>query len=170
MSRISFTLENWDLKYTESLSKHANNKKIAENLRNGFPHPYTINDAENYIKFCIEKDGQNQLCRVVSVDNQAVGSIGVFLKDNVYSKSAELGYWLSEYFWGNGIMKDAIVQMCELAFKNYDIVRIFAEPFSTNTASCRVLEKAGFECEGKLKKSIYKNGKFCDSYIYAFVK
>ena len=97
-------------------------------------------------------------------------TIGVFLKNDVYSKSAEIGYWLSETFWGKGIMTDAIIQMCEMAFKSYDIVRIFAEPFSTNIASCKALEKAGFELEGKLKKSIYKNGKICDSYIYALVK
>jgi len=170
MSQIPFKLEKWDLKYAESLSKHANNIKIAKNLRNAFPSPYTLNDAENYIKFCIEKEGQNQLCRAILINNQAVGSVGVFLKDDVYSKSAEIGYWLSETFWGKGIMTDAIIEMCEMAFKSFDIFRIFAEPFSTNTASGRALEKAGFELEGKLKKSIYKNGKICDSYIYAFVK
>jgi ribosomal-protein-alanine N-acetyltransferase len=110
------------------------------------------------------------ILRAIDIDGIAVGSIGIFLKDDVYCKSAELGYWLGEPFWGKGIMTQAVKQICKMAFEKYDIVRIFAEPYADNTASRRVLEKAGFRLEGILRKSVYKKGQIMDSCIYALIK
>jgi ribosomal-protein-alanine N-acetyltransferase len=98
-----------------------------------------------------------------------VGSIGVFVKDDVYRKSAEIGYWLGEPYWGRGIMTDAIRQMCRMAFERFDIVRIFAEPFAYNAGSMRALEKAGFTLEGVHRMSVFKNGQFYDSCTYALL-
>ncbi len=104
------------------------------------------------------------------MDGEAVGSIAVTLKDDVYRKSAELGYWLAEPYWNRGIMTEAVRRICRHAFAAYDIVRIFAEPFACNTASRRVLERAGFTLEGVIKMSVYKNGRMLDSCIYALLK
>ncbi len=165
---MDFKLRPWRIEDAESLVSYANNSKIAANLRNAFPYPYTINDAKGYIDFCLGM--KEELCFAIEVNGKAVGSIGVFIKDDVYCKSAELGYWLGEPFWGKGVMSEAIIRICRLAFSQYDIVRIFAEPFARNMGSRRVLEKAGFELEGTLKKSVFKNGVIEDSLMYAKLK
>ncbi len=162
---MDFILRPWRIEDAETLASYANNSKIAANLRDAFPHPYTVSDAAGYINFCLGM--KDELCFAIEVDGKAVGSIGVFLKEDVYRKSAELGYWLAEPFWGKGIMSEAVSRICEHAFSKYDIVRIFAEPFARNLGSRRVLEKAGFELEGILKKSVFKNGVIEDSCMYA---
>jgi ribosomal-protein-alanine N-acetyltransferase len=111
-----------------------------------------------------------QYVRAIEIEGEASGSKGVFFKDDVYSKSAEIGYWLGEPFWNRGIVTEAIKRMCAHTFKNYDIVRIFAEPFAHNSGSRRALEKAGFSLEGILKNSVYKNGYIFDSCMYALIE
>ena len=161
-------------KFVESdiplLTPLANNPRVAANLRNVFPHPYTEEDARAYLSSFIGKDDTRALARAVCVDGAFAGSIGVFLGSDVYEKSAELGYWLGEPFWGRGVMTQAARLICDEAFSRYDIVRIYAEPYATNTGSRRVLEKAGFTLEGVKVCSVYKNGKILDSCVYALVK
>ena len=106
----------------------------------------------------------------ITLDDKAIGSIGVFRKDNIHSRTAEIGYYISETFWGKGIGTNAVKQVCEYIFENTDIIRIFAEPFAYNTASCRILEKTGFEYEGTLRKNAVKNGLVLDMKLYSLVK
>jgi len=166
---MSFSLEPWKVTDIPDVLKYANNKNIAGNLRDGFPYPYTYEDAKCYVNDCITKGDINQLCRAIVVNGEAVGSIGIFVRDDIYCKSAELGYWLGEPYWGKGIMTKAVQQLCKEAFMRFDLVRIFAEPFAHNAGSRHVLEKAGFRLEGVLKKSVFKHGNIYDSCIYAFV-
>lgn len=167
---IDFQLCLWDLHYVEDIAKFANNPNIGKGLRDGFPYPYSREDAEVYIKSCIEKEGEIQFCRAILVEGRAIGSIGVFRNANVYRYSAEIGYWLAEEYWGKGITTRAVIQLCSEIFDETDIVRIYAEVFSFNDSSKRVLEKAGFILEGTMRKAIYKNGKFWDHYMFALIK
>ncbi len=167
---MEFELRDWQYSDAESLAQQANNPRIANNLRNIFPYPYTLADAKCYINDCIQGDNSKQCIKAIVVDGKAVGSIGIFIKTDVACKSAELGYWLGEEFWGQKIITRAIGQMCEKAFNEYQLVRIFAEPYAYNIGSQKALENAGFKLEGRLQKSIYKNGKIFDSYIYGLVK
>jgi len=167
---MEFTLEKWHMGFKESLQKHADNPRVAENLRNHFPSPYTLEDAKRWILFCEENEGLTQIVRAIVVNGQAIGSIGVLFKNDVYLKTAELGFWLAEPFWHKGIITTAIKPMCDLAFANRDLVRIYAEAFAQNIGSRKALQKAGFELEGILKKNVFKNGRIMDSCIYALVK
>lgn len=167
---ISFTLELWKKSYIDDVVKYADNKNIAKNLRDTFPFPYSYEDAVWYVNDCIEKGCKKQLTRAIVVDGRAVGSVGVFVKEDVYQKSAEIGYWLGEPFWGKGIMHQAVRQICQEAFLTFDIIRIFAEPFAHNIGSKRTLEKAGFSFEGIMKQSVYKYGEIFDSCMYALLK
>ena len=167
---MEFEIRPWRLCDAGSVARYANNKKIADNLRDAFPHPYTEADARAFISACLRAGGERTCFRAVSVDGEAVGSIAVTLRDDVYRKSAELGYWLAEPYWNRGIMTEAVTRICRHAFAAYDIVRIFAEPFACNTASRRILERAGFTLEGVMKMSVYKNGRMLDSCIYALLK
>lgn len=167
--QVNFVLRPWRSTDADDVFFYANNKKIADNLRDGFPYPYTRDNAVGFIA-AVSQDDDKHCCRAIEVQGQAIGSIGVFFKDDVYRKSAEIGYWLGEPFWGRGIMSRAIRQMAEDIFNRYDVVRIFAEPYAYNMGSRRALEKAGFQLEGVLRKSVYKNGKIYDSCIYALLK
>ncbi len=158
------------MSYAADLAYHANNSKIAANLRDGFPHPYTVEDAVRYIEFCMADSIPGKYVKAIVINKTACGSIGVFFKDDVYAKNGELGYWLSEDYWNKGIMTEAILSITNLVFECFDIARIFAEPFSSNIGSRKVLEKAGFQLEGVLRKSVFKNGAFNDSCLYARLK
>ena len=150
----SFVLRPWRQADIEAVAEAADNPNIAANLRNIFPSPYTLADAKWFVEDCIAQGETRQLMRAIAVNGRAAGSISVARKDDVYEKSAELGYWLAEDYWGRGIMTEAVRQICREAFDRFDILRIFAEPFAENLGSRRVLEKAGFVCEGDRKAHV----------------
>lgn len=165
-----FKLRKWQYADAQNISIVANNPNIAKNLRNSFPSPYTIDDAKWYVNDCITKEGTKQITRAIVVDGKAVGSIGIFIKDDVHEKTAELGYWLAEEYWRNGITSRAVIQICKNAFSNFDIVRIYAETFEDNLGSRGVLEKAGFTYEGTMRKGVYKNGKILSYCMYSILR
>lgn len=160
----------WKIEDAESLAKAINNKKVQDNLRDGLPFPYTVSDAKDFISAMLTADSHNTFAWAITVDNVAVGSIGVFRKDNVHRLSAEMGYYIAEEYWGKGVTTQAVKQACNYIFENTDIIRIFADPYAFNTGSCRVLEKAGFVYEGTLRKNAYKNGQIIDMKLYAIIK
>lgn len=166
---MELALRKWQNTDAESIAKYADNKRVADNLRNTFPNPYTLEDAKRFISLCMSADEEKEIRRAITIDGEAVGSVCITLKDDIYSKIAEIGYWLGEPFWNNDIMSRAIRQLCDYAFAHCDIVRIYAEPFDYNIGSRRALEKAGFELEGILHNSVYKNGKIMNSCIYALL-
>ena len=158
-----FRLRHWTIQDVPSLVKYLNNKNIADNLRDGFPSPYTEQDAEWFIN-----SAKNDDCLfAVEIDGEAVGSIGITLKEGIYRSSAELGFWLAQPFWKRGIMTEAVKQMIAFTFEKKDIIRLYAQVYEYNEGSKRVLLKAGFTCEGVLGKSVCKNGRVYDNYIYA---
>ena len=166
----SFILRPWQLTDAEPIAAAANNPSIAANLRNVFPSPYTLADAEWFVGDCIAQGEARQLMRTIVIDGTAAGSINISVKDDVYEKSAELGYWLAEKYWGKGIMTKAVRLICREAFDRFDILRVFAEPFAENVGSRRVLEKAGFTCEGIMRNGIYKNGRVRSYCMYALLR
>ncbi len=160
----------WQLEDAESIARYLNNKKIQDNLRDGQPFPYTTADATEFIQAMLNADKESTFAFAITVDDKAIGSIGVFRQDNIHSRTAEMGYFIGEPYWGKGIGTSAVKQTCDYIFQNTDIIRIFADPFAYNTASCRILEKSGFEYEGTLRKNAVKNGKVIDMKMYSKIK
>lgn len=167
---MDFTLREWRREDAADVARYADNEKIARNLRDVFPHPYTLADAQDFVNSCVEGAPETSMCRAIVVDGHAVGSIALFRGSDVYQKTAELGYWLAEDYWGKGIMTRAVEQLCREGFSRWDIQRIYAEPFAHNAGSRRVLEKAGFCLEGVLRRSVCKRGETCDSCMYALLR
>ena len=163
-------IREWRLSDAADLAAALSNRKVLDNLRDGLPFPYTEKDASDYISAMLSADRNNTFAFAVTVDDKAVGSIGVFRQGNIHRLTAELGYYIAEEYWGNGIITDAVKQICEYDFENSDIIRIYAEPFAHNIASCRVLEKAGFGFEGTLKQNAVKNDEVLDMKMYALIK
>ncbi len=160
----------WKLGDAKDLVATINNKAVLDNLRDGLPYPYTEKDAEDYILSMLSSDKSKIFAFAVRVDGVAVGSIGIFRQDNIHFRTAELGYYLKQELWGRGIMPEAVKSACDFVFSRSDIVRIYAEPFADNVASCRVLEKCGFSCEGVMRKNAFKNGEFKDMKLYSLVR
>jgi RimJ/RimL family protein N-acetyltransferase len=158
-------IRKWDEADLNNLVKYANNWNVAKWLTNGFPHPYTQEDGKAYLS-TIANDNPMKVF-AIEVNGEAVGSIGIFPQADIHEKNAEMGYWLAEEYWGQGIMTKAIQEIVEYGFQTFDIVRIFARPFSTNLKSQRKIKKTGFVLEASLKNALFKNGVFMDELIYA---
>ena len=162
------TIRPWRLDDADSLARHANNRKVWIALRDLFPHPYTIEDAHTFLKSVISSEPVTLFC--IEVNDAAVGGIGIHLENDVHRHTAELGYWLGEEFWARGIMTEAVGAFTDFCFDRFSLRRIYAEPFANNPASARVLEKAGFVFEGRLKNNVVKDGEALDSLLYARTK
>ena len=163
-------IRRWELSDARDLATALSNKKIQDNLRDGLPYPYTEQDATDYISAMLSEDENETFAFAITIDNKAIGSIGAFRQKNIHRHTAEIGYYIAEEYWGKGLMTEAVKQICSYIFDKSNIVRIYAEPFSYNKASCRVLEKAGFLYEGTLRSNAIKNGKTIDMLMYSRLK
>ncbi|UTA67928.1 GNAT family N-acetyltransferase [Emticicia sp. 21SJ11W-3] len=160
---MNFFLRKWQAGDEPSLAENANNYRIWRNLKDIFPHPYTITDAFEWVKLA-RNTSENY---AIVVENKAVGGIGILLKDDIYCRNAEIGYWLGEPYWNKGIMSAAIEEVTDFTFANYPIHRIYAGVFEYNTGSMRALQKAGYEKEAVLKHALFKEGQLYDEHIFA---
>ncbi len=167
---MQYELRDWKLEYAEDLAGVMNNKNVLDTLRDGIPYPYTRADAEEFIRGLLVSDPKATFAYAIFADGQLCGSISVVRQGNIHFRTGELGYCVAEPFWNRGVGTNAVKQICQFVFTNSDILRIFAEPFSYNAASCRILEKNGFQYEGTLRKNAVKNGKILDMKLYARLK
>jgi RimJ/RimL family protein N-acetyltransferase len=170
VKELGVTLREWKIDDAPALAEALNNKNVQDNLRDGLPFPYTEKDAEEFIRSMLSADKETTFAFAVTYDGTVVGSIGAFRKDNVHRLTAEIGYYIAEPYWGKGIMSETVRQICAYVFENTDILRIFAEPYAYNIASCMVLEKAGFQFEGNLRQNAIKDGRVLDMKMYAKIK
>lgn len=161
-------IRSWRPRDDRSLVVHANNRNIWRNLRDEFPYPYTQADAEAWIKNATAAIPETAFA--VAVEGAAVGGVGLRLGQDIYRRSAEIGYWLGEAYWGRGIATEAVRAMTDYAFLRFDLARVWAGVFEWNLASMRVLEKAGYEREGRLRQSVTKDGQTVDELLYAIVR
>lgn len=164
MSETQFILRAWTMNDLPALLKYADNAKIAGNMTDKFPHPYTEINGKAFIEFATRDEPIHIFA--IEVQGEAVGGIGIHPQEDIHRRNAELGYWLAEPFWGQGIVSRAIPQAVAFAFKNYNIDRVFARPFGSNLASQRVLEKNGFMLEARFTQTLIKNGVLQDELVY----
>lgn len=164
---MNCTIRPWRMSDAMDLAAALSDPAILNNLRDGLPYPYTEKDAEDYITAMLCADKSAVFAYAICLEDRAVGSIGAFRQSNIHFRTAELGYYLAREYWGRGIVTEAVRQLCERVFAQTDILRIYAEPFSDNVGSRRVLEKAGFQLEGILRRNACKNGRVLDMALYA---
>ncbi len=160
-------VRSWRTSDVESLTRHADNRKIWINLRDAFPHPYTKRDGREFIRATLRRSPETFFA--IAVDGAAVGGIGFVLHPDVERVSSEIGYWLGEPFWGRGIATEALIALTAYAIRTHRLARVYAVPFAWNAASCRVLEKAGYALEARLRNSAIKDGRLTDQMQYAFI-
>lgn len=163
-----FILRSWHKDDALALQKHADNVNISGCLLDRFPTPYTLADARFFISL---KLNQNPVTNfAIAINDEVAGVISLDLREDIYRKSPLLGYWLSEQYWGGGIMPEAVKLITAYGFETLDIICIIATVLGGNQKSMRVLEKAGYIKQGVLKQTVVKNGEVLDEHVYATYK
>jgi [ribosomal protein S5]-alanine N-acetyltransferase len=158
----------WNSQDSAALVNYANNRKVWLNLRDAFPHPYTEANAAAFLEMV---DRQNPTTFfAIATEDEAIGGIGISLNQDVHRLTAEMGYWLGEPYWGRGLMTETVAKFTQYVFECFQLVRIYAEPYASNASSCRVLEKAGFTLEGRMRRSVIKDGQILDQFLYARIR
>ena len=161
-------LRPWQTDDAGALVRHANNPRIASNLRDGFPYPYTLSDAKKWL--AMAGDNAEDVILAIEVEGEAAGGIGLHRLKDVYRYNGEIGYWLSENHWGKGIMSEAVGAMVDYAFSRTELLRLFACIFENNPTSMRVLAKNGFALEAVHRKAVMKEGQLMDEHLYSLLK
>jgi RimJ/RimL family protein N-acetyltransferase len=164
----NYQIRSFELRDKASLIKYANNKNIADNLRDRFPYPYTEETADEWLTIMSIQNPEINFA--IANENELIGGIGIDIQEDIFRYSAEIGYWLAEPFWGKGIITEALNLYSDYVFEKFNLVRLFAGVFDHNSASAKVLEKAGYKLEGRMVKAVFKNGKFYDQLLYAKIK
>jgi len=162
-----YIIREWTPSDEAALVKYADNRLVWVNLDDIFPHPYTAADARAWIVTASARPVTNF---AIATDEEAIGGIGLKLQKDIYRRTADVGYWLGEPYWGKGIATAALAAIVDFGFGELDLVRLQANVFEYNPRSARVLEKNGFRLEGRLVKNITKDGKVIDSLLYALTR
>lgn len=170
---MELSLDAWRIRsYAEhdvaALVKYGNNYNVWINMTNTFPHPYTEKDARTWIQHVKSQNSESNFA--IASAEELIGGIGFGIKDDAACKSAGIGYWLGEPFWGQGIVTRVVQALTSYLFTHYDLLRVDANVFAWNPASGRVLEKAGFTLEGRFRHYIFKDGKVTDLLTYGLLR
>lgn len=161
-------LRAWQESDLASLVRHANNRKVWLNLRDRLPHPYTEADGRAWIEYASSEDPMTNFA--IEYNNEAVGSIGLILQNDIETGTAELGYWLGEAVWGQGIGTSALRAFATWAFAEFNLRRLYATVMVDNSGSRRLLEKTGFVLEGILRQHALKDGVVKDQACYGLLR
>lgn len=162
-------LRPWRRQDESALVRHANNRNIWIRLGDRFPHPYTRKDARRWLK-ARPHAPYPPTNFAITLDEEAIGGVGFERKQDLSRLTAEVGYWLSETYWGKGYATEALQAIALYAFERFDFVRLEARVMEGNAASSRVLEKAGFSFETAMRRAAYKDGRVLDMLLYARLK
>lgn len=168
IKREKYTLRQLSINDADSITMHANNINIWNNVRDYFPHPYARQNAIDFITFVNQKENVEDFA--IAIDGNVVGMAGIVPQTDVERVSAEIGYWLGEDYWNKGLMTNVVIDIVDYVFNNTPIIRLFAPVFEYNTASMRVLGKAGFKKIAILKNAAIKNNKVIDMHYHELVK
>lgn len=167
-----YALRPWDAAWRDGDRERfvtlANDYGIRKMLGDHFPHPYTRADAENWVAL---QAGQDPAAVFAVCDGGGpIGAVGLKTRESDYRRSAELGYWLGKPFRGRGIITEAARAMTAYGFETLGLIRIYAYVKAHNRASARVLEKAGYQREGLLRKAILEEGAPVDFLLFAILR
>lgn len=152
------------------LYRYCRDRKILRHT--GIPHnPYKREHAERFVKQTHREHRRKTAYHRGIADRttgRIIGMISLF-KISAQHKSAEIGYWLGREFWGQGIMAEALQLYLRFAFRELRLNRVSALVFPGNRRSSNLLERAGFSCEGRLRKSSKVRNRWTDELIYAIL-
>jgi len=167
LATARLVLRPWHAGDEDALVRYADNPNVAQHLRDTFPHPYTRTAAERWVAYNASLHGPT-LDFAIALDGEAIGGIGFLRNEDIFRCALEIGYWLGEPFWGRGLIPEAIVAIVDYAFATFpEVTVVQARHVVSNPASGRVLEKAGFQLEGRLRDAAVKRGVVSDLLVYS---
>ncbi|RLD20888.1 MAG: hypothetical protein DRI69_05410 [Bacteroidetes bacterium] len=136
------------------------------------PSPYGMSDATKYFEHVENFESLNGYRKdwTIRKNGDLIGGIGLMYNHGFDSHKSEFGYWLGSDYRGQGIMTLCIRTFIDFVFSSTEIIRIEAHVFEHNIASCRTLEKSGFQKEGFIHKLAKKKGAYLDAHLYALIK
>ena len=158
-------------KDTAQLVRILNDRRISE--RTTIPYPYTSADARRFLPHASRRlragHGFDLLC-FLKKDQQLVGGIALGLRrpERPY-RCAEVGYWISPAYWGQGLATEALQPMLDAGFRILRLHRIEAWCHSDNEASIRLLKHAGFREEGRGRESVFRGGRWWDRILFGLL-
>ncbi len=164
----NYKIRSYEKNDKDALIKYGNNYNVFKHLKDTFPHPYTKDDAVVWLTSCVAQNPETHFA--IANENELIGGIGFYLREDVFKHNAEIGYWLGEPFWGKHIVSRALKEMTKYIFNNFKINRIYAGVFGGNPASVRVLENCGYKLEGLMRKAVLKEESYLDQYVFALLK
>lgn len=132
----------------------------------------SIEDSRAFLDLVTTKyqsGGEPEWGIVYKGDHRFVGTCGI-VSWEPYHARAELGYALSRDYWGRGLMAEAVGAMISFGFKEMNLNRIEARCIAENTASARVMEKAGMLYEGTLRQRELIKGEYRDTKVYSILR
>ncbi len=153
---MSVKLRLWQMSDAERLASLANNINIAKYMRNVFPHPYSIDNAKEFLEMVLKEEKTQRFA--ITVNDEVIGGTGIHPMDDIFINNAEIGYWIGEAYWGKGYMSEAITLITDHAFNNFSVTRLYLRIYGNNPRSMKVAEKAGYKLEAKFEKTLLKNG------------
>lgn len=151
-----------------AVTRLVGDRRVWLNLRDVVPHPYTLRDGADFVGRMVASTDPEAVA--IELDGDLAGVIGVHPNTDVHRYVAELGYWLGPPFWGRGVATRCVRAITAHVFATTELLRIEAHVFSSNPASSRVVEKAGFTLEGTLRASVVKDGRVLDRHMWAMVR
>jgi RimJ/RimL family protein N-acetyltransferase len=162
----SVTLRPWARSDAEAFLRLAADREIWLNLRERFPHPLTLPAAQLWISDHV--DARPPLTAfAVDADGALAGGASLRRREEPHAICADLTFWVGRPFWGRGIATGAVRAATAHAFDALGLERVQAFVYDWNAASSRVLEHAGFELEGRLRRYVLKDGRSADALLYA---
>lgn len=164
---MEYTIREFRSTDAADLARAANHKEVARHLRDAFPSPYTFADAAEFVRSSLDGSASTEIRRAICADDTVIGCISITRGSGEYSKSGEIGYFLTPAYWGRGIMAQAVRELCRECLDGTTLNRVYALPTADHRASRRVLEKAGFQLEGTHRKAAMKDGHPADVCVYA---
>lgn len=136
------------------------------------PHPYAISDYDAFFRRMNTPAARQRHLVFALIDNvtgNVIGGLGCHAFDQK-NQSVEIGYWLAKKYWGKGLMAGAVVAAVDYLFRVRKLRRVHARVWHPNTKSARVLEKAGFTLEGRLRQDIKRNGRWMDVLVFGVLR
>ncbi|KAK8049546.1 Acetyltransferase [Apiospora phragmitis] len=173
-------LRPYDLRDAPAASLLANDAEVVRFLRDRFPHPYTLEDSHTFIKSTLEAKPVLDFAVFATPngggegedgEGEFAGGMGLTPGRDVRSRTWELGYWIGQKFWGQGIATTAVQAFVRWAFQTFpELHRLEAEVYQMNAGSMRVLEKAGFTKDGVMRGAVCKKGVVMDAHVYGLLR
>ena len=150
-----------------SLAANANNDAVWRNLFEGFPRPYTLGEAQSWCNPDTRPAAAGWVWGIAQND-AVIGCVGLRPDSGWLRCNAEVGYWVGEAHWRQGITSEALALVTDWAWaQRPEITRIYAPIFSWNIGSQRVAAKCGYTLEAQLPQSAIKDGQVIDRVQYA---